>query len=69
MATLKGENARGADDAMAQYQEHLARTIEQAEERRVQGEAAFPSTTDGEVDIIKYIQTTPYRTKDRNAPD
>jgi hypothetical protein len=69
MATLKGENARGADDAMAQYQEHLARTIEQAEERRVQREAAFPSTTDGEVDIIKYIQTTPYRTKDRNAPD
>jgi hypothetical protein len=69
MATLKGENARGSDDATEQYREYLERENQRAEEARHRREAPLPSVADGGVDIIKYIQTTPYRTKDRDTPE
>jgi len=40
MPTLKGENARGADDAIAEYQEHLARVNQRVEEARFPALAA-----------------------------
>ena len=63
MSTLKGENARGADDAMAQYAEFRKREDERNEEAR-QAEAPIPRLDQEAERILKYFQNTPYRTKD-----
>jgi hypothetical protein len=62
MATLKGQNALGGDDAMARYQEHLARVNQRVEEAR-QTEESIPELDEEAEKILGYFQTTPYRTK------
>jgi hypothetical protein len=44
MATLKGESARGADDAMAQYQEHLDGIMQQKMAKFHEGRARREET-------------------------
>ena len=68
MATLKGENARGADDAMAQYAEFRKRQDEGNEEAH-QKEAPTPRPDAEAERILRYFQTTPYRTQDRDRSD
>jgi hypothetical protein len=66
MATLKGENALGADEVEAQDQEQMERALQKFEEGRARWQAE-ESKTDKEGAEIRYLQTTPYRTKDRET--
>jgi hypothetical protein len=69
MATLKGENARGPDDAMAQYHEFnriTERQMAKFEEGRARSEELLPKHD--EEAILRHSQTAPYRTMDREEP-
>jgi hypothetical protein len=69
MATLKGENARGLDDAMAQYAEFRKREDERNEEAHaLRDEPSWEPDETGAA-ILEYFKNTPYRTKDRDAPE
>jgi hypothetical protein len=66
MATLKGENACGADDAMAQYQEFnriTERQMAKFEEGRARSEEPLPRLDEEAQAILRHSQTTPHRTK------
>ena len=74
MATLKGENARAADDATAQYQQYpeerervTERQMTKLEEGRARWEAEASKADETGAAILEYFKNTPYRTKNRDT--
>jgi hypothetical protein len=66
-------SARGADDAMAQYQEHLDGIMQQQMAKFHEGRARREETEASKADqeggeLLRDLQATPYRTKDRDSP-
>jgi hypothetical protein len=68
MATLKGEHARGSDDAMVQYAEFRKREDQRAEEARAPREAVI-MRDDRDDEILRYFQNTTYRKRDPETQD
>jgi hypothetical protein len=69
MATLKGENARGSDDAMAQYAEFRKREDDRNDEARALRDKPSWEPDETGAAILEYFKNMPYRTKDRKTPE
>jgi hypothetical protein len=65
---LKGENASAADEESAQAREQLERAHQKFEEGRARWEEASKADEKGG-EILRYFQTTAYRTKDRDTSE
>jgi len=66
---LKGENARGSDEAMEQYAAHLRRINQLSEEARTKIDAPAWEPDETSAAILRYFKNTTYRTKDRDTPE
>ena len=69
MPTLRGESAFAADEQSALAQEQMERVHQKIEEGRARYQAEASKADDEGAEMLRYLKTTPYRTKDRDPSE